>query len=127
LLVLYDPAGKQYGTLRFKGEEKKPAVVKLAPGGTVKGRLLDGDGRPLSGVTVLRYQEQTAGAIQLQVYQARSVETDADGKFTAEAVPGVKFSFCLNRGKRTADLKERINETVQAGKTVDLGDVRIDL
>src|SRR5262249_35813836 len=37
LLVVHDPDGKRFGTLRLKGDEKEPQVVTVGPGASVKG------------------------------------------------------------------------------------------
>jgi RNA polymerase sigma factor (sigma-70 family) len=127
LLVVYDAVGKRYGTLRLKGDEKESAIVKLAPGGRVKGRLVDEDGQPLRGAVVrLTYQERPAEEIHLFVYRAKSIQTDADGKFSAEGVPGVKFSLSASRGDRTYRPAKPIDESVAPGKSLDLGDVKVN-
>jgi RNA polymerase sigma factor (sigma-70 family) len=126
LVVVYDPVGKQVGTLRLKGDEKEPAVVKLGSGAKVTGRLVDENGRPLSGFGVgLYHLERAAEEIQKQVSGAKV--TDADGKFTVDVVPGVKFTMSFTRGARTYQVTKQIDETAAPGKTLDLGDVQINL
>jgi RNA polymerase sigma factor (sigma-70 family) len=128
LLAVYDPASKQYGTLRLKGDEKNSAVVKLGPGGTVKGRLIGENGRPVGGAVVhLYHQERTAEEVLNHAHRTRLIETDADGKFTAEVIPDVKFSVYFTRGKRTIRPVKKIDESVAPGKAFDLGDVKINL
>jgi hypothetical protein len=125
LVVVYDPVGKQFGTLRLKGDERDSAVVKLGPGATVKGRLIDEKGRPLSGVGVgVHHTERTADEIRARVCPSRV--TDADGKFTVEVVPGAAFKIHFTRGKRTFR-PVKTDEPVAPGKTLDLSDVKIDL
>jgi len=36
------------GSLRIRGAEKEPLVVKLQPCGSIRGRVLDSDGKPLA-------------------------------------------------------------------------------
>ena len=72
--------------------------VKLGPGGTVTGRLIDEKGRPLSGVGVRwSHWERTAEEIRAYLYQGKRIVTDADGKFAFQVVPGVKFSLSARR------------------------------
>jgi RNA polymerase sigma factor (sigma-70 family) len=126
LIVVYDPAGKQYGTLWLRGDEKEAATVKLGPGAKVTGRLVDENGRPLSGFGVgLYHLEHAAEEIGKQVRQAKV--TDADGKFTVDVVPGVKMKMYFTRGARRFQAMKRIDETAAPGKTLDLGDVLINL
>jgi RNA polymerase sigma factor (sigma-70 family) len=126
LLVVYDPAAKQFGTLRLKGDEKEPAVVKLGPGGTATGRLLDEKGRPLSGFRVgVSHEERTAEAIRAQVCPAKV--TDADGKFAIELVPGAKWTMYFTHGNRTFRSVKQRDDSVAPGKTLDLGDLKINL
>ncbi len=126
LVVVYDPASKQSGTLRLKGDEKEPATVKLGPGAKVTGRLVDENGRPLSGFGVgLYHLERAAEEIQKQVSGAKV--TNANGKFTVDVVPGVKFRMSFTRGSRTYQVRKQIDEAAAPGKTLDLGDVQINL
>jgi protocatechuate 3,4-dioxygenase beta subunit/5-hydroxyisourate hydrolase-like protein (transthyretin family) len=125
LLVVYDPAGKQFGTLRLKGNEKKAAVVKLRRGGTVTGRLIDEKGRPLSGVDVtLRYRERTAEEMRAHVHGAKLFVTGADGKFTInDVVPGATFGMYYSWGKWKSGVNREESRSVQSGKTLDQGDI----
>jgi RNA polymerase sigma factor (sigma-70 family) len=128
LIAAYDPANNQYGTLRLKGDEKDAAVVKLGPCGTVTGRLVDENGRPVAGARIQFYhRERTAQEIHSQAYKARPIETDGEGKFTVEVVPEVKFSLFFNRGKKTYRPDKKEYDAVAAGKSFELGDVKINL
>jgi RNA polymerase sigma factor (sigma-70 family) len=128
LLAVYDPASNQYGTLRLRGDEKQPVVVKLGPCGTVKGRLVDENGKPVAGARVRFYhRERTAEEIRAQAYRERLLETDVQGRFTVEAVPGVKFSLHFHRGKKSYQPEKKEYEAVATGKMLDLGDVKINL
>jgi hypothetical protein len=126
LIVVYDPAGKQFGTLRLRGDEKEAATVKLGPGAKMTGRLVDENGRPLSGFGVKLYHlERAAEEIRAQATQGKV--TDADGKFTVDVVPGVKLKMKFTRGARTFETTKKIDEAAAPGKTLDVGDVQINL
>jgi uncharacterized GH25 family protein len=126
LLVFHDASGKQFGTKRLKGNEKAPVVVKLGPGGTVTGRLVDETGAPIAGATVrLYHRERTAEEIHANAHRARSIETDAAGKFQIDdVVPGIDFSLLFTRGTRTFETVENIKKTAPPGKPLDLGAVK---
>ena len=51
-LVFYEPSKKLFATLTLKSDEKGPVVVRLRPCGVVRGTVVDGAGKPVSGVNV---------------------------------------------------------------------------
>ncbi|HEY4573072.1 MAG TPA: carboxypeptidase-like regulatory domain-containing protein, partial [Thermoanaerobaculia bacterium] len=61
-----------------------PARIVLAEGATVKGRLLDSGGRPLSGASV---QVEAWASSEAPISFAVQAETDAQGRFAASTVP----------------------------------------
>ncbi|MBI1916034.1 MAG: sigma-70 family RNA polymerase sigma factor [Planctomycetes bacterium] len=128
-LVFYHTGRKLAGTLAVKGDEKEPPAVRLGPAGVVAGRLLDTDGQPLAGATVgANYADATARELERQLAQGREVvRTDKEGRFRLEGlVPGMKFSLTLRHGGSYLVGEPRIGlKEVAAGKTLDLGDVRV--
>jgi RNA polymerase sigma factor (sigma-70 family) len=129
LLAFHEPAGKLFGTLTLKGDEKE-AVVKLGAAGAVKGRVLDEDGRPLAGVRVwLFHPDQPVATMHAQLNKGKAIETDADGKFEIGSVlPGATFWLDYGRGKSGVARKKKPTVwSVQPGKTLDLGDVKVKL
>jgi hypothetical protein len=127
LLVFYEPGKKLMGLLRLKGDEKEPAVARLGPAGSVRGRLLGEGGKPLAGVTVrLYHRERPAEEIHRHAHRSRVIETDADGRFLIdEVVPGVKFGLSFSRGRRSFDPAEKVDRVAPAGKPLDLEDVKV--
>ncbi|HEY4592820.1 MAG TPA: carboxypeptidase-like regulatory domain-containing protein, partial [Thermoanaerobaculia bacterium] len=61
-----------------------PAQIVLPDGATVKGRLLDSGGRPLSGASV---QVEAWASSEAPISFAVQAETDAQGRFAASTVP----------------------------------------
>jgi RNA polymerase sigma factor (sigma-70 family) len=128
LMVFYEPTKKLFGTLRLKGDEKEPVTVTLGPGGSVKGRVVGEDGKPLAGVAVsLSHRERCADDIRDYVHRAKLVETDADGNFRIDdVIPGVKFEFWCIRGKtRFEPVTKPANQTAEPGKLTDVGELKL--
>jgi hypothetical protein len=128
LMALYEPTRKLIGTLAFKGDEKEPAVVSLDRPGAMKGRLLGEDGKALVGIVVnLHFPERTAAEIHDHIHRAKIVETDSNGAFQIdEVIPGPKFLLWFESGTRTFEpLRKLDDNSVQAGGTLDLGDVKL--
>jgi RNA polymerase sigma factor (sigma-70 family) len=75
--------------------------VQLAPGGEVYGRVADGRGRPLVGVTVRARWEGTDALGQLEdelgpVYSSPTTKTDQDGRYVlAGLLPGEYDLYAL--------------------------------
>jgi hypothetical protein len=130
LVVAHDPAGKRFGVLRLRGDEKDPVVLELGPGATVKGRLVGADGNPLAGVSVrLYHRERQASEVHAHAHRARPVATDADGRFViGDVVPGVKFDLSFSRGRRPLEPpKKQESRSGAPGTPLDLGDVKVKL
>jgi hypothetical protein len=73
----------------------------------------------------LYHLERAADEIRKQATQAKV--TDADGKFTVEVVPGVKWKMNFTRGAQTFEATKTIDEAAAPGKTLDVGDLAINL
>jgi RNA polymerase sigma factor (sigma-70 family) len=101
-LVVFVHTGRKIGgTLTLTGKEKQPAVVRLWPMGSIKGRLLDRDGKPLARVVVdLWYRDAMAHFVHEMIYGTEQVVTDANGAFTLDnVVPELKFQLSFHRRK----------------------------
>ncbi len=128
LIVFYHPEKKLAGMRRLKGDEKEPILVRLGPTGAIKGRLLDGAGKPRVGVTVeVNYQDREAEEIH-RVSQ-KPIVTDVNGAFTFDAViPGLKFELSFQRGTQRFRLEGKSAEAVhvvQPGQSRDLGSIQL--
>jgi hypothetical protein len=129
-MVFYHRERKLAGTLTLKGDEKPPVVVKLAPAGSVKGRLLDADGKPLAGVVVeVRYRAGAAQSVHNAVHEARQIVTGAKGTFAFEdVIPEMKFELSFQRGGRRFERPTKPAEAtvqVKAGECRDLGAIKL--
>jgi RNA polymerase sigma factor (sigma-70 family) len=125
LLVFVEPGRKLAASLTLNGGEKSPVVVTLRPTGAAKGRLVDPNGKPLTGVTVnLNYKDRPAVEIKKIASQARQVVTDADGSFAVDTIlPGLPYALSFTRQGKQLDLttKPAVPFSVGSGDTRDLG------
>jgi RNA polymerase sigma factor (sigma-70 family) len=98
--------------LTVRGDETGPLTVRLEPCGSVVGRLVDKDGRPVPGVTVCLGAGNGFGV---------TAETDRDGRFRAAVLPGQKCSLWLSNARRL--LKAVGQVEAASGRSKDLGDL----
>jgi 5-hydroxyisourate hydrolase-like protein (transthyretin family) len=127
-MVFFEPKRKLVGTITLKGDEKAPAV-RLLPHGSVKGRLVNPDGKPAAGVVVrVEYQSDTASQIHSWNDRTKEAVTDANGAFALDGVVsgmGFHLSFHRNqKGEQPRQVTEKPAQ-VEPGKTTDLGDVKL--
>jgi hypothetical protein len=107
------------GVLQPPNENGGAVTVRMQPGATVTGRLLDADGRPRAGVRV-KLWVRTRQAPSWLDYSPNSVVTDKDGRFRIEAlVPGFPFLLRDNQGSIP------FGDGLRSGEVKDLGDVRL--
>ncbi|HEV3255971.1 MAG TPA: sigma-70 family RNA polymerase sigma factor [Gemmataceae bacterium] len=93
-------------------------TVRMQPGATVTGRLLDGDGQPRAGVE-LEVLFRLKGEPGRQTYRPERIKTDRAGRFCIEALLPC-YEYSLSDGK--GDL--HFGKTLGAGETKNLGDVQ---
>ena len=97
-------------------------TVQLRPGATVKGRLVDTDGRARPGVELViscRHKERAQPG-EYVLFPPQPNKTDQQGRFRIEGLlPG--YEFALYDGKGSLPL----GEGLRSGQTKDLGDVKI--
>ena len=92
-------------------------TVRLEPGATVTGRLVDTDGKPRAGVE-LEVAFRPKGEARWNDYSPRRVKTDRDGGLRLEALlPGYEFRLNGDKGQL------RLDGTLRSGQAKDLGDV----
>jgi protocatechuate 3,4-dioxygenase beta subunit len=116
------------GTAQLSADEKDPPVLRLVPWGTVSGRLLDPDGKPVSGASVrLGYSHRAARELHRHLTNDKAVATDADGRFRLEvSFTESKFSLTFGRKSKPLDVGEEFRQlTVAAGQVKDLGDISV--
>jgi len=137
LLQFVHPEKKLASSLVVRGDEKGPLKVELGPAGTLTGRFVTTDGKPLADLELFADMsgpvadprqrlkpDVTAGSFP------RGPRTDKDGKFRIEGLaPGLKYRLVLFRGMYVLvpDGEARKGVTVKAGETKDLGEMKIKL
>jgi hypothetical protein len=129
LMVFYEPKRKLAATLTLGGSEKGLAIATLRPAGSVKGRLADEDGKPLTGVVVnLRYPDREADLVHEAVHETRQLVTDLAGTFALDdVIPGLKFELLFRRGKLDFERERKSAKPtapVKPGECRDLGEIR---
>jgi hypothetical protein len=128
-LFFFHAERKLGGSLTVRGDEKEQPTVRLAPLGTVTGRLLDRDGQPIAGAFVdLNLPDGTARELYRQLAQYHPpIRTDKDGRFRLEGiVPDMQFTLNIYRGRTYFGGEPPIGmRQVKPGQTLNLGDVKV--
>ena len=100
--------------------KQKEFVLELLPYGSMTGRIVDPEGRPVVDATVqAMHQNDPAFSSSLQ-----QVSTDAEGRFTVKLPVGVKYEIQVQVGNqfRTVEPVDMTSEPMQ----VTLGDLEFD-
>lgn len=129
LVVAMHHERKLVGATTVKEADAKP-VVTLGSGGTVKGRVVDDDGKPLAGIAIkLYFDRREVAEVYGGLNENRQAVTDMDGKFEFETLlPGYQFRFLFSKGKKSfsPDYEKAPRYSVgKHGETKDLGDQKI--
>ncbi len=132
LMVFFHAGQKLAGTLTLKGHEKPPVVAKLGPAGSIKGQLLDADGKPLAGVIVeVHYRQRVAAEVHNIIPHAKQIVTDAKGAFAVDdLIPQQKFELGFRQGKRKFERTPKlVNPAVEVkpGECRDMGAIKLKL
>jgi RNA polymerase sigma factor (sigma-70 family) len=102
--------------LTLRGDESDPLTVPLDPCGTVSGRLVDSDGKPVPGVTVSCHRQHHGNGSAM-------AETDHDGRFRLALVAGQKYRLWPT-GVR--GLRQDVGPIeVESGQGKDLGELAL--
>jgi RNA polymerase sigma factor (sigma-70 family) len=137
LLQFFHAEKKLAGSLVVRGDEKGPLKVELGPAGTLTGRFVTTDGKPLADLEmfadlsgpVADPRQGLKPNVTVGSFPDRP-RTDKDGKFRIEGLaPGLKYRPILLRGMYALipEGEGRKGVTVKAGETKDLGDLKVKL
>jgi hypothetical protein len=130
LMVFYDSSKKLAGSLRLTADEKESIVAKLGPTGSIRGRLLGADGKPLAGVAVdVRYRDYEAQAIHEIIHREKQAVTDMDGSFTLDdLLPDLKFELTFRQGRQQFEREPKPEEAtiqIRPGACQDLVAIKL--
>jgi RNA polymerase sigma factor (sigma-70 family) len=130
-MVFLHTTRKLAGVLTVRGDEKEPATVRLTPTAVVTGCVLDTDGQPVAGAEVWTLHTSPAGnqlSRSLSEW-GRQPRTDQDGRFRLDdIVPGLTWRCGCLKGRQVLEpLTKRDIQVPDAGKPLDLGDIRVRL
>lgn len=114
------------GSREIKGDDSGTVAVRLGPAASVRGRLLNDDGRPWRHTELpVRFtlREQPGWVFE---HGDEKVQTDAEGRFRIDGlVPGLKYSATVLQagGQQVYPREVFAGLTLTSGQTRDLGDV----
>ena len=116
--------GKYIVKTSVSADDLRPATIRLEPAGSITGRIVDDNGKPVKAL--LSPDQQTKAAAD--VGYIPQVRSDADGRFRIVGLlAGLRYSGEI-RGRNSDS--ERVgtafeNVVLRAGEVRDLGDIRI--
>jgi hypothetical protein len=125
---------KLAGMRVVRPDEKADVTVQLEPWATLKGRIVDEDGRPLAGARIQMGFIHPIFFLPVTWWippQGEEVKTDREGRFQAEGLtPGMTFRLSLSTDKQlfvplvgTPDGMRVLS--LRPGETKDLGDLTV--
>jgi RNA polymerase sigma factor (sigma-70 family) len=128
-LLFYEPSKKLFARLTLKSDEKGPVEVRVLPCGVVRGTVVDGAGKPVSGVNLnLTYHDGNFMHVHAFVHGADQVVTDASGNFVIdEVIPGLEFQLWRRYASKRSGYGQGLvkNATVESGRITDLGKLKL--
>jgi RNA polymerase sigma factor (sigma-70 family) len=135
-LCFLHPEKKLAGALLVRGDEKEPLTVRLAPFGTVTGRLVDAEGRPRARVKVsLAFTPRQSDLLPAAVVYGglgpffeefrNSTTTDDNGRFRLQrVVTGLRYDISAEEKESYVGSAGKDFFT-EAGESKDLGDLQL--
>ncbi len=112
-------------------EDDKDPVVKLGAGGSVTGRVVGADSKPVAGMAVtLRFDHSSVAGVFELLHMRRQVVTAADGTFRIDTViPGHGFRLVFSKGPKyygPHPSKAPQHKVENHGDALKLGDVKAE-
>lgn len=135
-VLFYHPEKRLSKLVQVKADDGAPLTVRLEPAGTMTGRVVDAEGRPLAGLSVLLDFNRSVLVnkhIPFEYLTATTplpmqtaAKTDDEGRFRLEGViPGLRYNlFVSEGGLGTKSVVHRKGVSVESDKNKDLGDLK---
>jgi RNA polymerase sigma factor (sigma-70 family) len=103
-MAFFDAKRNLAGSVTLTGDEKDPVVVTLNPVASMKGKLVDENGKPLTGVVVdVSYGGGAADVVHRAVPRMKPLVTDVNGAFEIGGViPGADVFLWFPDGRWTS-------------------------
>jgi Carboxypeptidase regulatory-like domain len=103
--------------------------VRLGSCGVVRGTVVDGAGKPVSGANVnLTYHDGNFMRVHAFVHGADQAVTDASGTFVIdEVIPGLEFQLWRRYASKRSGYGKQIvhSAKVESDRTTDLGKLKL--
>ncbi len=130
LLAVANAKRKLVGTATVKADDKNP-TVKLGTGGSVTGRALDKEGKPLVGLSVqLAFTRREVTEAFNALKKLDLPTTDANGEFQIDTLfPNQEFILHFMKGSKRfgPDFDKMPKYTIKShGDTLKLGDLKLE-
>jgi hypothetical protein len=133
LLQFAHPEKSLAGFLVVKGNEKGPLRVKLGPAGTLTGRLVLPEGKPVKNVEIFALMAPSTARpgsakpdLETGSFYTPRIYPAKDGKFRIDGLaPGLKYTLGILSGRYLLENSAAKNLTFKAGEKKDLGDVQV--
>jgi RNA polymerase sigma factor (sigma-70 family) len=123
------------GSVAIKEGQKDKLTVKLAPSGTLTGRLVNADGKPVIDGEIIALINQPLGAagepkvdFTKGSFHENRIRVNKNGEFRIEGlIPGLKYQMGVIKGVYLHKLggEAAADITIKAGETKKLGDVEV--
>jgi hypothetical protein len=125
LLQFVHEGKKLSGFLRLRGDEKDTLQVRLEPCGTLIGRLVTPDGKPMAhAIVVCNASEKHYSGLDYESFPW--VQPDKSGRFSIEGLaPGLKYGLLFIQRPHELEIvggKPR-ELAIKSGETKDLGEL----
>ncbi len=130
-LAFHHKERKLYGTIELRGDEKERPSIKLKPMGSITGRLVDQDGKPLADLMVrVHYGYSSLGEDLLMSRRAFAYlpTTDKDGRFSVDNIaPDVDVAVAFLKGSVIYGQEGGAFPSVKAkpGEKLNLGEIKV--
>src|SRR5262249_12874902 len=121
---------KLIGSALLKGDEEGPVVVKLAPWGSVSGRIVDDEGRPRKGMFLMspdrsaNKHPETHHILPGRAWN-KGIRADDGGRCVVEGLgPGLHYGAASRRGFEVPGTLFK-DVVVAPGEAKGLGDLKV--